>query len=154
MGVITYNPLAGGLLTGKYRRDAEMPSGSRLQAFQTYYVRYYTGEALTLVERFTESARKRGVSPAQLALAWVLAEQRVTCPIVGARNIEQFEDTIGGLELVVVARRAERHPRGAAGTLGRPRSRVRPRAIGVARVGFRLADHRAVRSLSLLPPLW
>jgi|YNPNPStandDraft_1061719.scaffolds.fasta_scaffold14482_2 aryl-alcohol dehydrogenase-like predicted oxidoreductase len=99
LGVITYNPLAGGMLTGKYKRGEPMPSGARLEAFGFYYERYYTEEALTIVEHFLQAAQERGVTPAQLALAWVLAEPRVTCPIVGARNLEQFNDTMGGLAI-------------------------------------------------------
>ncbi len=45
------------------------------------------------------AAREREVSPAQLALAWVMAEPRVTCPIVGARNVEQLTDSLGALQL-------------------------------------------------------
>lgn len=99
LGVITYNPLAGGMLTGKYAREAAMPTGARLEAFQSYYDRYFTDEALSIVERFVGAAQERGVTAAQLALAWVLAEPRVTCPIVGARSLEQFDDTLGGLQI-------------------------------------------------------
>ncbi len=99
LGVITYNPLAGGMLTGKYERGKPLPAGVRLDALPMYYQRYYYDEALTIVEGFCQAARERGVTPAQLALAWVLAEPRVTCPIMGARNLEQFQDTLGGLEI-------------------------------------------------------
>jgi len=99
LGVIVYNPLAGGMLTGKYRRGQPLPLGARLEANETYYRRYYTEHALDIVERFAQAASAREVTPAQLALAWVLAEPRVTCPIVGARNLEQLNDTLGGLEV-------------------------------------------------------
>lgn len=101
LGVITYNPLAGGMLTGKYRRGEPMPSGARLEAFSTYYDRYYTDTALDVVDGFIRAARERGVTPAQLALAWVLGDPRVSCPIVGARNVEQLDDTLGGLEIAL-----------------------------------------------------
>jgi aryl-alcohol dehydrogenase-like predicted oxidoreductase len=97
LGVITYNPLAGGMLTGKYKRGEAMPTGARLEAFRIYYERYYSDTALDVVEAFGAAAAQRGVTPAQLALAWVLAEPRVTAPIVGARNLEQLNDTLGGL---------------------------------------------------------
>ncbi|TEU17730.1 MAG: aldo/keto reductase [Anaerolineales bacterium] len=97
LGVITYNPLAGGMLTGKYRRGQSMPGGTRLEAFRRYHERYFTEDALDIVEGFVEAARQRGATPAQLAFAWVLSEPRVTCPIIGARNLEQFNDTVGGL---------------------------------------------------------
>ncbi|MCD6302410.1 MAG: aldo/keto reductase [Anaerolineae bacterium] len=99
LGVISYNPLAGGMLTGKYLGGGDLPKGARLEVFQQYHDRYYTREALGLVERFVAAARERGVTPAQLALAWVLAEPRVTAPILGARNLEQLQDTLGGLEI-------------------------------------------------------
>lgn len=99
LGVITYNPLAGGTLTGKYRRGETPPTGTRLAAFQAYYDRYFTDEALDVCERFGAAARERGISPAQLALAWVLGETRVTCPIVGARSVEQLRDSLGGLDV-------------------------------------------------------
>jgi aryl-alcohol dehydrogenase-like predicted oxidoreductase len=99
IGVIVYNPLAGGMLTGKYRRGKPLPGDARLAENQAYYDRYFTEEAVDIVERFLEAAHERGVTPARLALAWVLGEPRVTCPIVGARNLEQFNDTLGGLQI-------------------------------------------------------
>ena len=101
IGVIIYNPLAGGMLTGKYRRGEKLPSGARLEAFKMYHTRYFTDEALSIVERFVETAKKKTCTPAQLALAWILSEPRVTCPIIGARNLEQFNDTIKGLEITL-----------------------------------------------------
>ena len=114
LGVITYNPLAGGMLTGKYGRGP-LPAGARLEAFQAYHDRYYTAEALNLVEAFVAAAGARGVSPAALALAWVLAEPRVTCPILGARNLEQLNDTMSGLSLRLSAAERAAIPAIAAG---------------------------------------
>jgi aryl-alcohol dehydrogenase-like predicted oxidoreductase len=99
IGVLSYNPLAGGMLTGKYRRETPLPKGARLEAFQFYHDRYYTEQALDIVERFTQAASKRGVTPAQLALAWVLAEPRISCPILGARSREQISDSLKGAEI-------------------------------------------------------
>lgn len=101
LGVLTYNPLGAGMLTGKYKRGEAMPTGARLEAFQAYYQRYYTNEAFDVVEAFLGAAERRGVTPAQLALAWVLGEKRVTCPILGARNLEQLDDSIGGLRIAL-----------------------------------------------------
>lgn len=99
LGVMVYNPLAGGMLTGKYKRGEPLPAGARLEANPMYYVRYYTEQALDIVEGFVAQAQARGVTPAQLALAWVLAEPRVTCPILGARSVEQLNDTVQGYTL-------------------------------------------------------
>jgi aryl-alcohol dehydrogenase-like predicted oxidoreductase len=99
LGVIVYNPLAGGVLTGKYKRGATPTPGTRLGDMTGYQARYLTKTALDLVDQFLEAASARGVTPAQLALAWAMAEPRVTCPIMGARTMEQFNDTIAGMEI-------------------------------------------------------
>jgi aryl-alcohol dehydrogenase-like predicted oxidoreductase len=99
LGVIVYNPLAGGVLTGKYKPGESPPDGTRLGDMTVYQGRYFTERALSIVDAFVEAAQARGVTPAQLALAWVLAEPRVTCPIVGARNLEQLNDTLAGLAI-------------------------------------------------------
>ena len=99
IGVIVYNPLGGGMLTGKYRKGEPLPKGARIEKDSNYNARYYTDTAMDIVEDFITEAGKRGVSPAQLALAWAVGEPRVSCPIVGARNVGQLEDTLGGLAI-------------------------------------------------------
>ena len=101
LGVIVYNPLAGGFLTGKYARGQTPPSGTRMGDMTVYQGRYMTEMGLDIVDRFVEAAKARDVTPAQLALAWVMAEPRVTCPIIGARNLEQLNDTIGGMDIAL-----------------------------------------------------
>ena len=103
IGVMSYNPLAGGMLTGKYRRNEPLPKGSRLEAFQFYHDRYYTDQALEIVGGFLQEASRRSVSPAQLALAWVLAEPRISSPILGARSIDQIKDSLKGAEIHLTA---------------------------------------------------
>jgi aryl-alcohol dehydrogenase (NADP+) len=108
LGVMVYNPLAGGVLTGKYTRGQAPPPNTRLGERTGYQDRYYTARALDIVDAFVDAARARGITPAQLALAWVLAEPRVTCPIIGARTLAQLDDTLGGLEVALSAQeRAE-----------------------------------------------
>ncbi len=103
IGVISYNPLAGGVLTGKYKRGDELPAGTRLKDFDMYYQRYYTDQTFDIVEAFVAHAKERGVTPAQLALAWVMAEERVTCPILGARNLDQLKDSLQGAQIELSA---------------------------------------------------
>ena len=97
LGVMAYNPLAGGLLTGKYKRGASLPPGARLEADRNYNDRYFTDRALEVVERFISHASVLGLSPAQLALAWVRSEPGITVPIIGARSVGQLADTLGSL---------------------------------------------------------
>lgn len=101
LGVTTWNPLAGGMLTGKYKRGQSIPTGTRFHDDRQYLARYYTDEALAIVERFVKMAEQKGITPAQLAVAWILGEQRVTCPIVGARNVEQFNDSVGAMKVTL-----------------------------------------------------
>ena len=98
IGVIPYNPLAGGMLTGKYTRGAALPEAVRLAENPNYHDRYYADEVFDVVEGFVLHAGRLGLTPAQLALAWVLANPAITAPIVGARTLVQLKDTLGGLE--------------------------------------------------------
>ena len=99
LGVIGYNPLGGGVLTGKYQRGSELPEGSRLAGYDSYRDRYLVDQTFDIAESFVASAKQLGVTPAQLALAWVLAEPRITAPILGARNLEQIKDSLQGVDI-------------------------------------------------------
>jgi 1-deoxyxylulose-5-phosphate synthase len=99
VGVISYNPLAAGMLTGKYKRGQSLPDGARLESNEGYYRRYYTDITFDIVESFLAKAKEMGVSPAQLAYAWVASDPRVTSPILGARNLDQIRDSIQGIGL-------------------------------------------------------
>lgn len=111
LGVVPYNPLAGGMLTGKYLKGLEgLPENARMKAFAGYFDRYHTGEALHVVQSFVDAAAERGVSPAALALAWVLNEPRITSPLLGARNLDQLNDTLTGLDLTLTAEEREAIP--------------------------------------------
>jgi aryl-alcohol dehydrogenase-like predicted oxidoreductase len=94
-----YNPLAGGVLTGRYKREVEIPAEYRLHSNEGYRQRYLDEVSFDLVERFLGTADELNVTPAQLSLAWVMAEPRVTAPILGARSLEQLQDSLQGAEL-------------------------------------------------------
>lgn len=97
IGVIPYNPLAGGLLTGKHQRDEGPEEGSRFtlgSAAQRYQDRYWHEGMFETVEAIRPLAQEAGMSLAQLAVAWVLANPVITAPIVGASRPEQLDDTI------------------------------------------------------------
>jgi aryl-alcohol dehydrogenase-like predicted oxidoreductase len=88
VGVLPYFPLAGGFLTGKYRRDQEAPAGSR--ATRSAYVRAYMTEAnYTRLERLVAWAAKHGHTLTELAIAWLLSEPQVSSVIAGATRVEQ-----------------------------------------------------------------
>lgn len=93
LGVISYSPLAGGLLSGKYSRTTRDDKG-RISTNKMYAKRYHDPVYLDIAERFTEAAAQRNVHPATLALAWVKSHPAITAPIIGARNLQQLEPSL------------------------------------------------------------
>lgn len=98
MGVVSYSPLGGGLLTGKYATNVR-PDAGRLIENERYAVRYGLDSDYATAERLTALAAELGVAPATLAVAWVKANPAVTAPIVGARNLDQLESSLAALAL-------------------------------------------------------
>ena len=94
IAVIPYNPLAGGLLTGKHRRNAPPQAGSRFTigtAAKTYTERYWQDREFDTVDAFVKIAQGRGIEPATLAVAWVLAHPAITSPLIGASTPAQLK---------------------------------------------------------------
>ena len=100
LGVISYSPLGGGLLTGKYGRSRRPDSG-RLLNNDTYTVRYGADWIYDVAEQFTDFAREINVEPASLAVAWVGGHPAITAPIIGARNVTQLESSLASLEIAM-----------------------------------------------------
>ncbi len=101
IGVIPYNPLAGGLLSGKHRRDSGPTPGTRFtlgNAAERYQDRYWHEREFETVEVLRPLAGAAGLSPTSLALAWVLAEPGITAPIVGASRPDQLDDAVAATE--------------------------------------------------------
>ena len=104
IGVIPYNPIAGGLLSGKHVRSAPPPEGSRFTlgtAAQNYQDRYWHEREFDTVEVLGQLAGQAGVSLVTLAVAWVLANPAVTAPIIGASQPEQLADSLAALEFTL-----------------------------------------------------
>ncbi len=100
LGVFSYNPLGGGLLTGKYGAAIES-SDFRLGRLATYERRYGDDWMLAAAVKFVDFARANGYNPVSLAVAWVAAHPAITAPIIGARNTAQLEDSLNatGIEM-------------------------------------------------------
>jgi aryl-alcohol dehydrogenase-like predicted oxidoreductase len=96
IGVIPYSPLAGGFLTGKYRRDAELPESARAGGVQ----RYFKDRNWDLLDKMENLAREKGdYTLSQIALAWQLSDPLITSPIIGPRSLEQLHDNLGAVGL-------------------------------------------------------
>jgi aryl-alcohol dehydrogenase-like predicted oxidoreductase len=98
LGVIAYNPLGGGLLSGKYEREPH-PEGSRFAHWQMYADRYSDKWMHEAAVKFVQFAREQSFDPVSLAVAWVMAHPSVTAPILGARTVEQLEGSLSALRI-------------------------------------------------------
>jgi aryl-alcohol dehydrogenase-like predicted oxidoreductase len=99
LGILVWSPLAGGLLSGKYRRGQEAPEGTRRFEGWTEPPVHDEDRLYTTVDALVAIGEEHGVSAAQVALAYTLAKPAVTSVIVGARTEEQLRDNLGAAEL-------------------------------------------------------
>jgi aryl-alcohol dehydrogenase-like predicted oxidoreductase len=102
LGIITWSPLAAGMLTGKITRDRKPPESRLGQRDFPLYRFYFNERAFGIVDTLVAAAREAGCTPAQLALAWQLAKPEVTSVIIGARNLGQLEDNLGATGVTVL----------------------------------------------------
>ena len=93
IGVVTYSPMAEGVLSGKYKSVEKLPAGSRLSKI-TRKCPYLTADHLARVRKLAPIAKKVGCSQANLALAWVLRRPEITCAITGASRPEQIAENV------------------------------------------------------------
>ncbi len=103
IATIPWSPLAGGLLTGKYRRGEEAPEGARYADVEgkPWMERRMVEGIYDVVEFLDPIVEEKGCTMAQFALAWVLHQPGVTSPIIGPRTMEQLEDNLGAIEIEI-----------------------------------------------------
>ena len=99
VGLLAYSPTAFGVLSGKYR-DGARPAGARLTLFERFS-RYSNAEAQSAVSAYCEVARAHGLSPIQMALAYVTSRPFLTANILGATSLAQLEENLGSFDLVL-----------------------------------------------------
>jgi aryl-alcohol dehydrogenase (NADP+) len=101
VGVIPYNPIAGGLLSGKHDKGAPPPEGTRFTlgwAGQMYQERYWNERAFDTVEALRKLADQAGIGLVTLSVGWVLANKAITAPIIGASRPEQLAASLAAAE--------------------------------------------------------
>ncbi|MGE0387863.1 MAG: aldo/keto reductase [Gammaproteobacteria bacterium] len=103
LGVIPWGPLAGGLLTGKYRRGEPAPVGTRYGdlAPGDFRLKRYVGAAFDVVDALAPLARAKGCTLSQFALAWVAQQPHVSSAIIGPRRVDQLVDNLGALQVKI-----------------------------------------------------
>lgn len=102
IAVIPWSPTAGGLLTGRYRRGEKPPADSRYDAFWKA-PDVFTEGAFDVLDAVEALAAEKGCTPAQLALAWCMAQPGVTAPIIGPRTVDQLADSLGACGVTITA---------------------------------------------------
>lgn len=95
IGVMNYYALASGFLTGKYRSMEDVKASKRAKSNE----RYLTPRGLRILEALDQAAARTDSSPAQVAMAWLVAQPLVTAPIASATSLTQLEDLIASVEL-------------------------------------------------------
>jgi aryl-alcohol dehydrogenase-like predicted oxidoreductase len=103
LGILVWSPLAGGLLSGKYRRGKQDPEGSRRLAGWREPPVYDQDKLYNIVDALVEVGQAHDVSAAQVALAWLLQRPGVTSAIIGARTEQQLQDNLKSAELELTA---------------------------------------------------
>ena len=98
--LIPWSPLAGGFLTGKYKRGQDQPPDGRHSAGR-FYGDHFTDATFDVAERLEEIARDKGCTPSQLALAWCMHQPGITSPIAGPRTVAHIEDNLGAIDVTV-----------------------------------------------------
>src|SRR5688572_1733324 len=94
LGTLVWSPLAGGFLSGKYRRGQPPPEGARLAEWKDTMRRLGVERSYDVIEKLDAIAKRRDASPAQIALAWLLAKREVSTVIIGARTVAQLDDNL------------------------------------------------------------
>ncbi len=95
IGVISYYGLAAGFLTGKYRSEADLAKSARGQGVR----KYLDARGLRILAALDEVAMRRGATPAQVAIAWLIARPGITAPIVSATSVAQLEEVLASVHL-------------------------------------------------------
>jgi len=102
VGVVSYSPLARGILSGKYRPGEPFPEGSRAaRNDKRMREAELREESFEIAEQVRKHCEAKGVSTSRFALAWCLANPIVTSVIIGPRTIEQFDDNLGCLDVTI-----------------------------------------------------
>lgn len=102
LGVVSYSPIARGVLTGKYAEGDTVPEDSRAgRGNERLMQTEFRTSNFELAQEVVAIADEIGCTAAQLAVAWVMANELVTCPIIGPRTLDQLEDNLGALDVTI-----------------------------------------------------
>ena len=125
LGILPWSPLAGGLLSGKYRRGQQPPPGTRFEKWKERYDRFDTPRNWQVVDGLAEVARECEASVSQVALGWLLHQPAVCSCIFGARTLAQLDDNLGAAALSLSSDQLARLDSASAFDPGYPYAMIR-----------------------------
>jgi aryl-alcohol dehydrogenase-like predicted oxidoreductase len=99
VGLLSYSPLAGGSLSGKYRDANNIPKGSRLTLFPGFMDRFLGSQNEAAVNAYCDLAEESGLTPTELALGWCYHRELVTSTIIGATTMKQLEENLKAFDV-------------------------------------------------------
>jgi aryl-alcohol dehydrogenase-like predicted oxidoreductase len=120
LGILPWSPLAGGFLSGKYRKDQKAPAESRFETWGDRFGRYDTERNWRIVDAVLAVAHEVDASASQVALAWLIAKPQVTSVIFGVRSVAQLDDNLRAAEVALSAEQVKRLDDASAFDLGYP----------------------------------
>lgn len=101
LAIIPWSPLAGGFLTGKYKRDAQRTKDSRYASPDWWGDRHFTDAVFDVVDVVEALSNEKGCTMAQFSLAWCGQQPGITSPIIGPRTMEQLVDNLGATDVTI-----------------------------------------------------
>jgi aryl-alcohol dehydrogenase-like predicted oxidoreductase len=120
IGILPWSPLAGGFLSGKYKKGEPPPEGARLDKWKERFGRFDTDRNWRILEAVRAVAAELGASPAQVSLAWLLQRPTVRSVIFGARSVAQVRDNLAATEFSLSATQLDTLDRASVFELGYP----------------------------------
>lgn len=120
LGILPWSPLAGGFLSGKYKKGDQPPEGSRLAQWKERYSRYDNDRNWAILDAVRAVAGELGASPAEVSLAWLLGRTAVSSVIFGARTVAQVDENVKAAKLKLSAEQTARLDEASAFDLGYP----------------------------------
>ncbi len=120
LGILPWSPLAGGFLSGKYRKGAEPPAGTRMAEWKTRWSTYDNERNWKILEALDAVAKETEKPCTQVALAWLLSRPTVSSVIFGARDVAQLDENLGAASLTLSADQLSRLNTASAFELGYP----------------------------------
>lgn len=111
IAVTAWSPLAGGLLTGKYKRDGSQPAQARFQRGDepnAWVDRHFVDAAFDVIEALAAIAQEKGCTPTQFSLAWIAQQPGMLGPVLGPRTFEQFQEQLGTLDVTITDKDRDR----------------------------------------------